>query len=678
MSDGKTTVTTPVRSFVTDGILYPPTIELTSPVNGEYHASPASIVLTANAADIDGTVSKVEFFSGTTLIGSDTTAPYSFNWNNVPTGSYTVIAKATDNDGQVSAAIPVSVQVLTEAAAPNPGTVSAANFNGNWAVAATTPAPRQFNAPGNNVGDLVLKINGVSPSFLSGVIGATNWENPGNVSVTSNNNIAAPYSSTGGSSAVSVFDNSINNASDANPTTTEESAGVSVASLPYSGGWSGASVAADGTVLAKNLPTGVVVEKADVGLYTVSGLSVAGNLMAFVNGNGGTSGDNVLSVRNHNGIWYIDTRDNSGESQDGDFSFVYVPVATPVVLSGLVKSNGTLTALNTPLTTLGATVTRPTGAVEITFGNGATINPSNSVMLLCQDSTVSGNGSENIISYSANGNAFRIFSQDLPVLNGSFQATDFRFLVLPLGAEAAVPSAVSIQASDASAGEYGEDRDLAFTVSRSGPLTAALQIAYAAGGNATLGVDTSSLPNPLEIPVGQASATFHLSVLEDDLAEGSETLQIAIVAPNGYQIDGAATATAVIQDRPLQAFLHEKGLGAAAGDDDQDGVANVLEYYMGSVDAAERRTIQALKTEQGNFVVRFPHAKGATDVNARIEWSADFLNWHASGESDGSRIATIATMTITPAEEDPEMLEATLEFSEGTAPEKVFLRLSVD
>ena len=44
------------------------------------------MTLTANAAD-DDTIAKVEFFQGTTLLATDTTAPYTFNWAGVPAGN---------------------------------------------------------------------------------------------------------------------------------------------------------------------------------------------------------------------------------------------------------------------------------------------------------------------------------------------------------------------------------------------------------------------------------------------------------------------------------------------------------------------------------------------------------------------------------------------------------------
>ena len=64
-----------------------PTATLTAPANGATFTAPASITLTATASDADGTVARVDFYNGTTLLGSDTTAPYAFTWSNVAAGT---------------------------------------------------------------------------------------------------------------------------------------------------------------------------------------------------------------------------------------------------------------------------------------------------------------------------------------------------------------------------------------------------------------------------------------------------------------------------------------------------------------------------------------------------------------------------------------------------------------
>jgi beta-glucanase (GH16 family)/PKD repeat protein len=90
-----------------------PTVILTSPANNVTFTAPASITLAANAADSDGTITKVEFFNGNTLLGIATASPYSFVWNNVPAGTYLITAKATDNRGATATSEAVGVMVYS-------------------------------------------------------------------------------------------------------------------------------------------------------------------------------------------------------------------------------------------------------------------------------------------------------------------------------------------------------------------------------------------------------------------------------------------------------------------------------------------------------------------------------------------------------------------------------------
>ncbi|MDE1229955.1 chitinase C-terminal domain-containing protein [Vibrio aestuarianus] len=58
-----------------------------------------AVTLTATAADIDGSVDKVDFFVAGTLVGSAATAPYSLDYVTTKAGSLAVFARATDNLG---------------------------------------------------------------------------------------------------------------------------------------------------------------------------------------------------------------------------------------------------------------------------------------------------------------------------------------------------------------------------------------------------------------------------------------------------------------------------------------------------------------------------------------------------------------------------------------------------
>ncbi|MGV3581970.1 MAG: Ig-like domain-containing protein [Methylophilus sp.] len=88
-----------------------PTVSLTAPANNAAYTQGTAIAITANAADSDGTVAKVEFYDGATLINTDTAAPYTYNWANAAVGTHTITAKATDNAGAVTASAAITVVV---------------------------------------------------------------------------------------------------------------------------------------------------------------------------------------------------------------------------------------------------------------------------------------------------------------------------------------------------------------------------------------------------------------------------------------------------------------------------------------------------------------------------------------------------------------------------------------
>jgi hypothetical protein len=88
-----------------------PTVALTSPAPGASFTAPATVNLAATASDPDGTIARVQFFAGGTLLATDSSAPYSFSWKKVQPGTYTVTAQATDNAGKVGTSAPVTIVV---------------------------------------------------------------------------------------------------------------------------------------------------------------------------------------------------------------------------------------------------------------------------------------------------------------------------------------------------------------------------------------------------------------------------------------------------------------------------------------------------------------------------------------------------------------------------------------
>lgn len=89
-----------------------PTVAITSPANGAAFPSGVSATITATATANGGrTISKVEFFSGTSKLGESATAPYSITIPAIPDGRYTLTAVATDNQGSSTTSAVVSVIV---------------------------------------------------------------------------------------------------------------------------------------------------------------------------------------------------------------------------------------------------------------------------------------------------------------------------------------------------------------------------------------------------------------------------------------------------------------------------------------------------------------------------------------------------------------------------------------
>ncbi|MEQ1574297.1 MAG: Ig-like domain-containing protein [Vicinamibacterales bacterium] len=95
-----------------------PTITLTSPLSGSTFAAPATVQLAATVSNPPaGAV--VEFLNGTTVIGSDASAPYAFSWANVTAGSYSVTARLAATSAAVSAPAAVVVGSSTPVPAGN-------------------------------------------------------------------------------------------------------------------------------------------------------------------------------------------------------------------------------------------------------------------------------------------------------------------------------------------------------------------------------------------------------------------------------------------------------------------------------------------------------------------------------------------------------------------------------
>jgi fibronectin type 3 domain-containing protein len=89
----------------------PPSVSISSPAESASFTAPASITVTADATDNDGSIAQVDIYANNTLIGSTTSAPFSVTWNDVAAGSYALSAAATDNLGATTTSAAVNIAV---------------------------------------------------------------------------------------------------------------------------------------------------------------------------------------------------------------------------------------------------------------------------------------------------------------------------------------------------------------------------------------------------------------------------------------------------------------------------------------------------------------------------------------------------------------------------------------
>jgi hypothetical protein len=89
-----------------------PSVAILSPANGAMIPGPANVPVGVNAIDSEGTIAKVDLFSGGVLIGTRTAAPYDFTWSGAGPGVYALTAKATDNRGVITTSAAVNVTIV--------------------------------------------------------------------------------------------------------------------------------------------------------------------------------------------------------------------------------------------------------------------------------------------------------------------------------------------------------------------------------------------------------------------------------------------------------------------------------------------------------------------------------------------------------------------------------------
>ncbi|MBL1175027.1 CARDB domain-containing protein [Pantanalinema sp. GBBB05] len=114
-----------------------------------------------------------------------------------------------------------------------------------------------------------------------------------------------------------------------------------------------------------------------------------------------------------------------------------------------------------------------------------------------------------------------------------------------------VPSIVTLTASDPNAAEVASGQPAnpgQFTFSRTGDTSTALTVYYTIGGSATNGSDYNSISNSITFQAGQSTAILPITIINDLLTEGNETVVLTLNSSSSYTLGSSTTGTVAIAD----------------------------------------------------------------------------------------------------------------------------------
>lgn len=221
---------------------------------------------------------------------------------------------------------------------------------------------------------------------------------------------------------------------------------------------------------------------------------------------------------------------------------------------------------------------------------------------------------------------------------GSYCIADgVRFLGLAGAAPPSLPT-IEIVASDAMAEEFTTNT-ARFAFVRSGDTNSTVTIAYTVGGTATAGADYSALSGNIVLKAGAIATNLFLAPLADDLAEGDEMVTIMVQASANYDRTALTNATALIRDRPVDAWrfaqfttaeLADPFISGDLANPDDDSLVNLMEHALGLNPKLTDTDPLAPRIEAGHLTLTYTRAKAATDVELVLEQSSDLSSWQSA------------------------------------------------
>jgi hypothetical protein len=475
----------------------PPNISLTSPANGGSFAAPFTGPITASSTLPAEAITAVQFFSGSTLLGTDTTAPYSLAVN-LGAGGYTLTARAISYLAASNTSSAVTITVSSAAVPPSIVTPPAsrtvtvgANVTFTVSAGGTPPLSYQWqkntaNIPGATASSFALASVTAADAGSYRVV-VTNTAGTATSAAATLTVNPAPVAPT---ITIQPVSQSVN--AGANVSFTVAATGTA----PLSYQWRRNAVAISGaTGTALNLNA---VTTANAGSYSVVVTNAAGSA---------TSATATLTVTQTVVIVSITTPTN-GATFSAPATFELTASATPA-----------------------ASITR----VDFFLGS----------MLI--GSVPAAPYTFNVINLGVGSHRFTARA-----VSSSGTTTSAPVNVTVTGPPPPVgPAVVTVIATDPDASEAGPDPGT-FRVARTGPATNALTVYYLLGGTALNGEDYQLIPTNVTIAAGSTTADITIiPILDVDIPpEISDAVILQLIGPPdgqpGYTIGSPSNAVVTI------------------------------------------------------------------------------------------------------------------------------------
>jgi len=188
---GAITTSLPVNIMVTEEVNanLPPSVSLTSPIDGTAATVGTTVTLTATASDTDGTIDQVAFYQGSSLLGVVTTAPYTLTWTptSAEIGAQSLSAIATDDAGDSTTGTAITVTI-------EESTTSQSGLVGHWQFESGSGTTLLDNSANSHD----LNYNG---AWTTGQVGSSAGQFTGN----ENGGLGAPLLQTDQSYSISAW-----------------------------------------------------------------------------------------------------------------------------------------------------------------------------------------------------------------------------------------------------------------------------------------------------------------------------------------------------------------------------------------------------------------------------------------------------------------------------------------